>query len=56
LKCKETGQERTIVFNFSGHGHFDMSAYDQYFSGKLEDYELPEEEIKRALGELPTVE
>ncbi len=55
LKCKETGQERTIVFNFSGHGHFDMSAYDQYFSGKLEDYELPEEEIKRALGELPTV-
>ncbi|RLB02050.1 MAG: TrpB-like pyridoxal phosphate-dependent enzyme [Deltaproteobacteria bacterium] len=56
LKCKETGQERTIVFNFSGHGHFDMSAYDQYFSGKLPDYELPEEEIKRALGELPTVE
>lgn len=56
LKCKETGQERTIVFNFSGHGHFDMSAYDQYFSGKLEDYELPEEEIKRALRELPTVE
>jgi len=56
LKCKERGQERTIVFNFSGHGHFDMSAYDQYFSGKLEDYELPEEEIKRALGELPTVE
>jgi len=56
LKCKERGQERTIVFNFSGHGHFDMSAYDQYFSGELEDYELPEEEIKRALGELPTVE
>lgn len=56
LRCKDTGQECTIVFNFSGHGHFDMSAYDQYFSGKLEDYELPEEEIKRALEELPTVE
>ncbi|RLA78712.1 MAG: TrpB-like pyridoxal phosphate-dependent enzyme [Deltaproteobacteria bacterium] len=55
LKCKETGQERCIVFNFSGHGHFDMSAYDQYFSGQLEDYELPEEEIKKALEELPAV-
>jgi len=53
VKCRETSQEKCIVFNFSGHGHFDMLAYDQFFSGSLEDYELPEEEIERALKELP---
>ncbi len=53
LRCKEEGRESCIVFNFSGHGHFDMSAYDQYFSGSLEDYALPQEEIERALKELP---
>lgn len=53
LKCREEGRENCIVFNFSGHGHFDMSAYDQYFSGSLEDYALPQEEIERALKELP---
>ena len=35
LKCKETGEEKTILFNLSGHGHFDMASYDMYFSGKL---------------------
>ncbi len=49
LKAKEEGKEKVIAFNLSGHGHFDMSAYDAYFSGQLEDYELPEEEIKNAL-------
>ncbi len=49
LKCKETKEEKCIVFNFSGHGHFDLSAYDQFFEGKLEDFEYPEEEIKKAL-------
>jgi tryptophan synthase beta chain len=34
-KCKETGEEKTILFNLSGHGHFDMSAYDKYFNKKL---------------------
>ena len=53
LKCREEGRENCIVFNFSGHGHFDMSAYDQYFSGSLEDHALPQEEIERALKELP---
>lgn len=55
LRCKETGQERCILFNMSGHGYFDLSAYEQYFGGTLEDYELPEEEIKKALQELPAV-
>lgn len=55
LKCKETGEEKVIVFNFSGHGHFDLSAYDGYMSGKLEDYEYPDEKIKESLKNLPEV-
>jgi len=39
LKCKETGEAKTILFNLSGHGHFDMSAYDQYLAGNLQDYD-----------------
>jgi tryptophan synthase beta chain len=54
-KCTETGEAKTIAFNYSGHGFFDLSAYDAYFAGKLEDYEYPEEAIKKALAELPVV-
>ena len=56
LKAKEEGKERTIVFNFSGHGHFDLGAYDAYFAGKLEDYEYPDEKIAESLKKLPKVE
>jgi tryptophan synthase beta chain len=45
----EAGEQRTILFNLSGHGHFDMAAYDNYLSGKLEDVALDEAEIQRAL-------
>ena len=45
----EEGVERTILFNLSGHGHFDMAAYDNYFAGKLVDLALDEDEIGRAL-------
>jgi tryptophan synthase beta chain len=45
----EAGEQRTILFNLSGHGHFDMAAYDNYFAGKLVDVELDEDEIQRAL-------
>jgi len=45
----EAGQERTILMNLSGHGHFDMAAYDNYFAGKLEDVALDEGEMERAL-------
>ncbi|HLT58162.1 MAG: TrpB-like pyridoxal phosphate-dependent enzyme [Limnochordales bacterium] len=55
LLAKEEGRERTILFGLSGHGHFDLAAYDAYLSGQLEDYELPEEMITRALAELPQV-
>ncbi|HET6643517.1 MAG TPA: TrpB-like pyridoxal phosphate-dependent enzyme [Gaiellaceae bacterium] len=45
----EEGRELTILFNLSGHGHFDLGAYDAYFSGQLEDFALPDAEIERAL-------
>ena len=43
LTCKKTGEDKTILFNCSGHGNFDMSAYDAYYDGKLVDYEYPDE-------------
>jgi tryptophan synthase beta chain len=56
LKCKESGQAKVIAFNLSGHGHFDLGAYDQYLAGKLEDYAYPAEKIQEALAHLPKVE
>lgn len=53
MRCKESGEARTILFNLSGHGNFDMAAYDSYFAGKLEDYEYPTEKVREALAELP---
>ena len=49
LKAKEEGKSKVILFNLSGHGHFDMAAYDAYFAGKLKDHRLPEDEIKGTL-------
>ncbi|MBN1992801.1 MAG: TrpB-like pyridoxal phosphate-dependent enzyme [Anaerolineae bacterium] len=54
-RCKEEGVSRTILFNLSGHGHFDVQAYLDYHAGKLRDYEYPEEEIAMALAGLPSV-
>ena len=55
LKCKETGEAKTILIAHSGHGHVDMAAYEAYFSGKLTDYEYPEDKVKDALSRLPKV-
>jgi len=55
LKCRESGESKTILLAHSGHGHFDMAAYEAYLSGKLEDYEYPEEKVKEALAHLPEV-
>ncbi len=55
LQAKEEGKERTILFNLSGHGHVDMVAYDDYFAGKLTDYEYPAEAIRESLANLPKV-
>jgi tryptophan synthase beta chain len=48
-QADDAGEEKTILFNLSGHGHFDMSAYDNYLAGKLQDVALDEAEIERAL-------
>ena len=53
VRCRETGTAEVIVFNFSGHGHFDLAAYDAYLENKLEDFEYPEEMLKKALEDLP---
>ncbi len=54
-KCAETGEPKTLLFNLSGHGHFDMSSYDRYFAGELVDYDYPDEAIKESLAHLPKV-
>jgi len=53
LKCRESGEAKTILLAHSGHGHVDMAAYDDFLSGKLQDYAYPEEKIKAALAHLP---
>jgi tryptophan synthase beta chain len=53
--AKEAGDERVILFNLCGHGHFDMSAYDAYLAGELENYEYPEEAIEAAMANVPQV-
>jgi len=55
LKCKESGEKKTILLALSGHGHFDLGAYEQYLSGKLEDYEYPQAKVEEALKQLPKV-
>jgi tryptophan synthase beta chain len=55
LACKQSGEKKVIAFNLSGHGHFDMMAYQAYFNGELEDYEYPAEAISEAMTHLPEV-
>jgi tryptophan synthase beta chain len=55
IKCREEGVSRTIAFNLCGHGHFDLSAYERFLAGKIEDYQLPQSEIERAQKELPVM-
>ena len=55
IRCKETGEPKTLLFNLSGHGHFDMAAYDRYFNGELEDFDYPEEAIKKSMENIPKV-
>jgi tryptophan synthase beta chain len=51
-KADEEGREKTILFGLSGHGHFDMSAFDAYLRGELKRYELPDEALERGLAPL----
>jgi predicted alternative tryptophan synthase beta-subunit len=55
LRCKASGEPKTLFFNLSGHGHFDMASYESYFAGKLEDFEYPDAAIQASLAHLPKV-
>lgn len=55
LDCKRTGEKKVIAFNLSGHGHFDMMAYEAYQRGQLQDYEYPAEKVAEATSHLPKV-
>jgi len=55
LDAKAKGEKRVILFNLSGHGHFDLAAYEAYLTGKLEDYDYPAEAVKDAMTRLPQV-
>jgi tryptophan synthase beta chain len=55
LQAKQEGKQRTILFNLSGHGHFDLSAYEAYLGGKLQDYEYPSAKVEEALKSVPKV-
>jgi len=54
-QCKQSGEAKTILFNLSGHGHFDMASYDNYLAGNLVDYAYPEEKVREAQAHLPQV-
>src|SRR5512140_3623406 len=55
LAAREEGKQRTILFNLSGHGNFDLGSYDAYLGGKLQDYEHPAEAIAAAMASMPTM-
>jgi tryptophan synthase beta chain len=55
LEAKAAGEPRVILFNLSGHGHFDLASYERYLRGALEDYEYPAEKVAEALAALPSV-
>jgi predicted alternative tryptophan synthase beta-subunit len=56
IACRESGDEKVILFNLSGHGNFDMTAYHQFLTGELPRYEYPEEDIAEAMRHLPEVD
>jgi tryptophan synthase beta chain len=55
LACKESGESKVILFNASGHGHFDLAAYDAYLRKDLPDFQLEDAKIQKALEDLPAV-
>ena len=55
LKCKETGEEKTIVFGLTGTGYFDMVAYEKFHDGQMSDYIPTDEDLEKSLSKLPVV-
>ena len=51
----DLNEEKTIVFNFSGHGLIDMGSYDKFYAGELQNYDYPEEDIAKSLANLPVI-
>lgn len=56
LDAKAKGEARTILFNLSGHGHFDMTSYQKYLSGSLVDFAYSSEAVTESIKSLPQVE
>ena len=55
MKCRESGEKKVILFNLSGHGLIDMSAYDRYLNGDLINYSLDTDAIRQNLADLPEI-
>jgi tryptophan synthase beta chain len=55
LRCKRDGKRQTILFNLSGHGHFDLVAYEAFLAGRLQDYDYPTMQVEDALRQVPRV-
>ena len=55
MKCKETGEEKNIVFGLTGTGYFDMVAYQRYNDGEMEDYVPSDVELEKAIAKLPKI-
>jgi tryptophan synthase beta chain len=55
LRCKRDGKRQTILFNLSGHGHFDLGAYEAFLAGRLQDYDYPTMQVEDALRQVPRV-
>jgi tryptophan synthase beta chain len=56
VRCRQQKRADLLVFNFSGHGHFDLSAYDRYLAGELRDYAFPQVQMEAALADVPEVD
>jgi tryptophan synthase beta chain len=55
MKCKETGEEKTIVFGLTGTGYFDMMSYEKFHDGKMTDYIPSDEELEKSFADLPQI-
>jgi len=55
LAAKQSGDKRVILFNLSGHGYFDMTAYDNYLAGNLQDFAYPEQKVREAMRQVPVI-
>jgi tryptophan synthase beta chain len=55
LEAKKTGEKKVILFNLSGHGHFDLSSYNKYLTGQLEDYALPDDAVQNIRQHIPAI-